>query len=333
MNTARQIRFCFLLHKYNSGMDYGDTTMSQAINLEKIFLEYFHNMKALLRRLGHDTIQHVSEREQQLLVQFQTSRENVHIALMDDLDTPKVFIILQDLIKHCNRYVEDSPVVPSIILQIAKYITFILRCFGLVADATEIGFSMDSGSSMISGEEGTVGLSKENVLAPVLDALTKFRETVRLAAIAGNSAAVLSAADDLRDNILPDLGIRMEDKGSGTDVVTIWKLDDPEELRKEKLRKEELKKAKELQKLEQQRRLKEKEEKAKVPPQEMFRHQLDLYSSFDELTGLPLTDAKGEPLGKKLIKKLQKEMEKQKEVYDAAMNMKSESTTATTAVE
>jgi cysteinyl-tRNA synthetase len=45
LNTARQIRFCFLMHKYNSPMDYGDSTMSQAMTAERTFAEYFHNVK------------------------------------------------------------------------------------------------------------------------------------------------------------------------------------------------------------------------------------------------------------------------------------------------
>lgn len=35
--SARQLRFLFLLHKYNATMDYGDSTMSQAVSIEKIF--------------------------------------------------------------------------------------------------------------------------------------------------------------------------------------------------------------------------------------------------------------------------------------------------------
>jgi cysteinyl-tRNA synthetase len=50
--SPRQIRFCFLLHKYNEPMDYGDNTMTQAVNIERIFNEFFLNIKAVLRRLG-----------------------------------------------------------------------------------------------------------------------------------------------------------------------------------------------------------------------------------------------------------------------------------------
>ena len=62
--SARQIRFCFILHKYNDPMDYDFNSMTQAANIEKIFSEYFHNIKAILRRTSLESVQHVSERSQ-----------------------------------------------------------------------------------------------------------------------------------------------------------------------------------------------------------------------------------------------------------------------------
>lgn len=32
-------------------MDYGDGTMTQAVNIERLFAEFFHNVKAALRKL------------------------------------------------------------------------------------------------------------------------------------------------------------------------------------------------------------------------------------------------------------------------------------------
>lgn len=125
---------------------------------------------------------------------------------------------------------------------------------------------------------------------------------------------MLAAADSLRDDVLPDLGVRMEDSGSGGDVQTVWKLDDPATLRMERDQKEAAKKAKEEQKAEARRKQLEREEKAKIAPEEMFRGMTDLYSAFDE-RGMPTHDAKGEPVSKKLQKKLEKDMEKQREVH------------------
>ena len=74
----------------------------------------------------------------------------------------------------------------------------------------------------------------------------------------------------------------MEDKGSGKDVTTVWKLDDPEVLRKEKALKEEARMEKLRLKEEAKKRAAEKEAKAKIAPQDMFRGMIDLYSKFGE---------------------------------------------------
>lgn len=72
----------------------------------------------------------------------------------------------------------------------------------------------------------------------------------------------------------------MEDIGGGSSV---WKLDDVENLRKEKAIKMEIAKAKELAKLEAARKQQEKLEKAKINPMDMFKQSTDLYSAFDEV--------------------------------------------------
>lgn len=305
VNTPRQIRFCFLLHKYNAPMDYGDGSLNQAVSIDKLFTEYFHNIKALLRRYGGkggslgSGHQHKGIREDTLYNALESTKIAVKNALLDDFDTPKAISLLLELIRDSNKYIEgDESNLSTIALTcVAQYITKMLNLFGLVQDTfnTGIGFGSWGNTTIAAGaganysEDGSGAVNKEQLLSPFLDVLTKFRETVRIAAITGDgntNQAILNAADALRDDILPELGIRMEDKGSGKDVVTVWKLDDPEVLRKEKEQKEEAKRAKLKQKEEAARKLKEKEEKAKQNPVEMFLHMTDLYSNFDAITGM-----------------------------------------------
>lgn len=233
----------------------------------------------------------------------------MHAALLDDFDTPTAAAALLELVRHGNRYIEEPVVSSSVLTSVGRYVTSMLRVFGLIPESTEIGFPLESASA-----GGAGGENKEELLAPYLDALTSFREKVRVAAMGQDSAAVLQAADELRDLVLPELGVRMEDKGSGREVVSVWKLEDPEVMRMERVRKEAEKAAKEEEKEANRRRLREKEEKNKVAPEDMFRHQTDLYSAF-AASGLPTHDAKGEPLSKKSLKRLEKEHEKQKEAY------------------
>lgn len=306
IHTARQIRFCFLLHKYNAPMDYSDSTMAHAVSIDKIFSEFFLNVKAAMRRSSISATQHVGPKEKALLLSKETCRSRVRDALLDDFDTPVAISLLMDLVRECNRYLDDSALCISTLISTAKYISSVLRVFGLMGSENDVGFPLEGGAS--------AGASKEETLAPYLDVLTKFREVVRVSAIAQDSKAILEAADTLRDDWLPDLGVRMEDSGSGKDLVTVWKLDDIEALRKEKLLKLQAKAEKLAQKEEQARKQALKDEQAKIPPEMLFRGRTDLYSAFDD-SGIPTLDSNGQPLTKGATKKLQKEMDKQRELH------------------
>lgn len=309
MYTARQLRFCFLLHKYNAPMDFSDQSLNHAIDIEKIFSEFFHNIKAVLRRLGSQQQQYIGEREGVMLNALEVGKAAVRAAFLNDFDIPSAIDALKVLMKETNKYT-DGPGVSSVVLSsVGRYITTVLRTLGLVGDQADIGFPLETAA----GAEG--GGSLEATLTPYLNILTEFREAVRVAAIAKDNRAVLEAADRLRDLVLPKVGVRMEDKGSGAETVTVWKLDDPEVLKKEAAQKEALKAEKEKQKAEAARKLREKEEKAKIDPRTMFLDQTDLYSAFNA-DGLPTHDKAGEPLSKGQLKKVQKEYEKQKESYE-----------------
>lgn len=323
--TARQMRFCFLLHKYNATMDYSAHTMTEAIHTEKVFTEFFHNIKALLRKLQpvSKQPQHVSAVEKELLRALRVTEEQMYIALADDFDTPRALSLLQELIRTTNKCLEtvqqqSENLISTVVLSsVARFITHMLKVFGLVPQGVEIGFPLEDAASA-SGSAGTgSGESKEEILAPLLDMLSKFRMDVRAAAIAGDTKAVLQAADVLRDDILPELGIRLEDlRNPATGVMdSVWKLEDPEVLRKEKAQKEAIRLLKEEEKRKQLKLQQEREEKAKQPPEEMFRGLVDLYSAWDE-QGIPTHDKAGEPLSKNVIKKLQKDFAKQKEVHE-----------------
>jgi cysteinyl-tRNA synthetase len=297
--------------------------MSQAVIIERIFAEYFHNVKALLRRLGDlsSTVQHAGPAEEALLTRLEAAKNEVRSALLDDFNTPAAVSVLTELVRDCYKYMESGTAVAisgaelaastlsSVVLSsVARYITSVLSTFGLVPSGSDIGFPMAG-----QGESGAE--SKEAVLTPYLNVLTEFRQAVRLAAIRGDTKEVLQLADRLRDDVLPVLGVRMEDKGSGADVVTVWKLDDPETMKKERAQKDAAKAEKEKQKEEMARLAAEREARAAIPPEQMFLSMKELYSAFDE-QGIPTADEKGEPLSKGVQKKLAKEHAKQKELHD-----------------
>jgi len=277
-------------------------------------------VKAVLRSLGatSESPQYVGPQEEVMLEKVEAAKAAVRSKRMDDFDTPRAVASLVDLVGDCNKYMKagssglnekGAEVLSSVVLfSAARYITSMLRVFGLVSGSSDIGFST------VSSSVGSEEVSKEQLLAPYLDVLTAFRKDIRIATIAGDNKAVLALVDKLRDEILPEYGVRMEDKGSGTSAETVWKLDDVEQLRKEKAQKEAEKKRKEEEKIAVAKIAAAREERAKVPPSEMFRGSAE-YSAWDE-TGLPTLDVAGAPLSATVVKKLLKDYNKQKEVHE-----------------
>ena len=95
-----------------------------------------------------------------------------------------------------------------------------LKMLGMVPD--ELGFS-----SSLTG-----GASTEETLRPYLDALRDFRHEVRTTMRAGgDKGAVLGACDNVRDEVLPSLGVWLEDLSDPPS--SRWKLEDPKVLLKE----------------------------------------------------------------------------------------------------
>jgi cysteinyl-tRNA synthetase len=315
-HSPRQIRILFLLHKYNEGMDYGDNTMSNALVLEKTFIEFFHLVKGTLRSSTPLDSLKYGEEEWTLSAALESAKSAVTGALCDDFDTPSAMKALRELIKATNKYVQakdeaKQKCVITVVRSAGAYVTKVLRIFGVCSSGAELGFG--------SAEEGAAG-SVEDALAPLLDAFSNFRLEVRSAAKGGEAAAaIMTACDDVRDNVLPELGVRLEDQGE----TAVWKLDDPEVLRKEReqkemeiLRKKQEKEAAAIAKA-------EKEASALIPPAEWFRTMKtedgnNKYSAFDE-DGVPTQDDKGEPLTKSSMKSLKKEWERQKKVHEKAI--------------
>ncbi|CAK4844563.1 unnamed protein product [Aphanomyces euteiches] len=309
LNTPRQLRFLFLLHKYNVPMDYDDNTMDEAVGVDAFFNKFFQNVKVLLRETGIENSQKWGEAEKALGKSVLDTKEKVHQALADDLDTPLALRLLQELAKDVNRYMASSPSPVSMAVRsAAEYITRMLRVFGLIQNSSEIGFPLE------------VGGSQESTLAPVLDIFTEFRDQVRSILFDKDpnvdvKKALMALCDSVRDTKLPHAGVRLEDRaGAGS----VWKLADKDELLREIEAKEAEKREKELAKQkrleEEQRKLAEERERAEIHPADMFKSSGE-YSAFNE-QGLPTHMANGEPVAKSLLKRLAKEQDKQQKLFD-----------------
>ncbi|EGC32761.1 hypothetical protein DICPUDRAFT_155256 [Dictyostelium purpureum] len=299
--TSRQMRMFFILHKYDKAMNYSSESMGYAIEMEKTFVEFFHTVKQLIRDSPLSNPQFWENAEKDLEKYLQHTKAEVHRFLMDNFNTSDALKALSELVSKTNVYLRDcnaqkkNPRI-NLVQTVAEYVTYIFNVFGLVDNSSNsIGFG--------SGVKGNL----EEEMTPILDAITKFRSEVRSSAIAKDTASILKTCDTLRDEILPLLGIKMDDKGANG---AIWKFEDKETLKKEIEQKKEIERKKQADKEEKLKKEKEKLEKSKIPPQELFIRETDKYSKFDE-KGLPTHDKEGNEITKSQLKKLQKEYDTQ----------------------
>lgn len=312
-HTSRQLRLMFLCHNWINTLDYSENTIATAKHLEKLFGEFFLNVKAVIRETPREYKYGAPER--QLAKKIMDAQNAVHEALCDSIDTATALKVLRDLVGDVNMYLADPARAPSAALlrKAGEYVTRILKIFGVIPDNSGMGFPTGDGSVH----------NAEELIMPYVEALSNFRDSVRTAALARTpkDTEMLDLAGHLRDEVLPALGVRVEDRQGEKAVV---KLVDKEELLRERERERAEKEERERKKQEEKRRKEELERKkleaAKVPPSEMFKIRTTetgapMYSKFDE-RGVPTHDAEGEELTKGAKKKAEKEYEAQRKAHE-----------------
>jgi len=321
------MRLMFALVKYNAPCDYSDNMLANARTVEKKFREFFLNVDAALRPVERNplAIQKWTPKEEALAAAEKLAARDVRMRLLDDFDTPGAVLALQGLVDATNAYLDKTstagdPVVPLVVAaaadSVARVLDDVLGVPDLASADLKVALRRGRLSSSSSGEDASSAdartTSKQEVLAPVLDVIAAFRDDVRRAARAGDAKAVLALCDKLRDDALPDLGVRLEDKAG----ASVWKLDDPATLRAERDRKL-------ADEADKRRKKDEADAKARAKLEAMRRDPRDLFTTGDravaysrfDIDGLPTHDAAGEPLSKSQLKKNKKEWDKQAALY------------------
>jgi cysteinyl-tRNA synthetase len=318
-NTARQLRILFLLQDWDKPMNYSDQTVEDARSKESTLKVFFREIEALMRHdyLVVDIGWRMPAEDRQLAEDYLATQQAVHSSLLDNFNTKSAMLALLDIVAKVNVYVRVEGVKPAVLLlrSIAVYVTQILRVFGVVTGADDFGFDSTEGGS---GEKDTT--------EPIIESLVSFRERVRNAALAaakGNGEdaqaairAIMEQCDHLRDEVLPTVGVRLEDRPAGPR----WNREDPADMLRELAEKKTREKEMRISKLEKTLVTKEKElEKVKtsmVKPEDLFR--TDEFKEWDE-SGVPVILANGEPVSKGQMKKSTKAVEKQAKAYQDLM--------------
>ena len=310
VHSPRQLRLMFLMQPWDKSMNYSDQTVDDARAKEKYFKNFFGSVKSVLRNDFVAERQGWTSADRALFNSLNEIQKNVHNSLLDNFKTYEVIQHLVDLVQECNKYLTAESKPKNLLVQkVAIYVSKMLRIFGVVQGSDVIGF----GESTAEG-----GGSKEEVVAPFVDAFVDFREKVRSAAKAKSEpSAFLKECDDVRDDTLASLGIRVEDSNESS----IWKMDDPEVIKKEV--EEKRQKAAEAAAKKKQGTIDKlvleiaKAEQARVPISEMFKVGANegKWGSYDD-AGIPLTTKEGEPLSKSQQKAIAKEMKNQEKAFE-----------------
>jgi cysteinyl-tRNA synthetase len=333
-STARQLRIMFLLQAWDQPMSYSDQTLDDARSKEMTFRSYFREVEALVRtnylqsRVGW----RMGDLDHKLADSYLCTRQTVHESLLDNFNTKDAMLALLKIINEANAYLRTPGVLPSTLTlqSIAVYVTQILKVFGVVTGSDDFGFGSSSSSGVAgessNGKDVVDGTGSESYIS----AMVTFRESVRNAALEAAKSgggtrddaqtaaiqSILQICDGLRDNVLPTLGVRLEDRPTGT----MWNLEDPAVMLREMAEKSTKEKEIQINKIEKQLIARTKElDKVKssmIKPEDLFR--TDEYKEWDN-DGAPITLANGDAVSGGQVKKKKKVIEKQAKAYQDLM--------------
>ena len=299
--SPNAFRLYFCNSKWDMDMDFTENGLSMSSANDKKITEFFQNIKVWARENDLKRDLKFDPEDSALNKFFNESKKNIHQFFCDNFNTPGVVTSVLDLIKKTYEYHDKCEQKKSLKLHlvygVAKYISDILKCLGLVYNTEFVDYFR------LSESDG--GKNAEEILTPFINAITDFRGEVKDSCIADKDVKkVLSICDKLRDEVLPNLGVRIEDKGNKE--KSVWKFFDKEEYLKEKEKEKELKENKKKQK---EAEAKEREHKLSLTAKEYYATLTDKYSEYDS-EGIPTKNAKGNELSKEQYNKLKKEFAK-----------------------
>ncbi|KAH7642459.1 cysteine-trna ligase [Dermatophagoides farinae] len=316
--SSRQLRLVFLLHSWKDTLDYSDNTMNDAIHFEKNLNEFFLTVKDILRQNSKMAMEKRfvkwNNDERNLYEKFIEHTRRIDQALHDNIDTKKACEEIRRLLSVSNIYIQNkqNQSNPILLCIITQYITRLMDIFGCVSFFDEqqlIGFPQESSNNI----EG-----KEKIILPFIESIAKLRDEIRNIARDLKNKQLFILCDRIRDDIFPELGVRMEDYET-SDGQQQWrlKLVDRETLMQERLKRiEEAEQAKRLATEMKQKKLEQaKSEPPPIDPRQMFRLETDKYSQFDD-NGMPTHDQDGQELTKSALKKIAKRFQAQEKKYN-----------------
>jgi len=299
-------------------MNFSFASMEEARAKEKSFNEFFMAIKSIIQEQQsalYQGPQKWEKEEADLNQEFIKLQVEIDLRLKDNFDTVGAVHFISEIVKLTNSYLFKKKANSSAFLlkRIAAYINKIFSVFGFGNNtSSDCDFSFLQANITTAGTENTL-FNREEVLHPYVSVLSKFRSDVREAAMKKSDSNVfLQLCDSLRDETLPNLGVRIQDNAAVPYVFA-----DPQQLKREIQLNKEAARENQLKKLKSQLQQVQKDietwEKKKVPSQDLFKNNQN-YSQFDE-RGLPTHDTKGNPLPASQKKKIEKQVASQETAF------------------
>eukprot|EP00889_Picochlorum_renovo_P002290 jgi/Picre1/29320/NNA_004710.t1 len=287
--TPRQLRLMMALNPWDRRMAYGVQVQEEVKSREAQLKNFFSNVEVVIRK-STNSVNHPQkwfEEEMTLSEAYKSAAASIHTSFLDSINTRGALDAVSELIKATNVYLSarsgsDGQIPQPMLLR---------QCAALVTRTLSV---MEASKRTDS----------------ILDALSEFRDKVRNLAKSKSNPENILHVDCLRDDALVEIGVRLEDKADGTSV---WKIDDPATLRKERDEKIAARPRSRKETDNKWENLKREIEKfAKIESLPSLQESLSAkYAKFDA-DGFPTHNAEGQPLEGKAIDKRRKKLKRPK---------------------
>jgi len=351
--SARQMRIMFLRQQWDKTMMFQHDAVEEAKGKERDYKIFLGNSRSFVCEHGYDGPQDWDETDKKVADQLADQRAKAHAGLMDNFQTQKVMTALDTIVTTFNTYMDragDHAPRALLVRKAAEYVYHILTILGVIEDSGDYG-DYGFGGDGATFKAAKPHLDRLAAFRDAVRACARAQDTAKVAEVckdysdatttlvthqakpfadqfngfhekiqglvnkSAGHVAFLEACDQVRDELLPQAGVALEDRDK---KPSRWRLDDPTILMHEAAERQQAKQsgsakkdsAKEIKRLQSKITKAEQElqkYKNAVPVEEYFKtgEHAGKYGSYGD-DGVPTTTADGEPVVKSQQKKLKK---------------------------
>ncbi|KCZ78066.1 cysteine-tRNA ligase [Anncaliia algerae PRA109] len=190
--TPREIRMLFLIHNWNTDMEYSVDAMEYSKKVEQKIINFISTIESRIKNYS-DILEHSFSRlvitdNNEAMKVLEDTQSQIHASLCNNIDTQKSINALLELINFVNK---RSDIAKNELILISEYVKKILKVFGIV-------FSEEK----FKGNDTKLS-----------ELLCNFRNEVRLIAKKNKNLDLLKLCDEVRNN-LKEMNFIIEDDGT-----------------------------------------------------------------------------------------------------------------------